>query len=218
MSIWGQYWTYWLLNARANRGIVVRMNVGALALFAFVSSITPGPNNVMLWASGLNFGFRRTLAHIAGVNIGFTSLLVATALGLGAVFQRVSWLSPTLRIVGSAYLIYLAYRVATAGRTGERDVAKPLSFGEAAAFQYVNPKAWVMGVTAVGTFLDADASLPVQVLTLAAVFGIVNLPCICTWAYAGTAIGRVLTDDRRRRIVNGFLGLLLVGTVVLINT
>ncbi len=193
------------------------MNIGAMALFAFVSSITPGPNNVMLWASGLNFGFRRTVPHLAGINIGFTTLLVATALGLGALFQQVSWLSPTLRVVGSLYLVYLAYRIATAGRTGEKDVARPLSFFEAAAFQYVNPKAWVMGITAVGTFLDADGPLPVQVLTLAIVFSIVNLPCICTWAYAGTAIGRLLTDERRRRIVNGFLGLLLLGTVVLIN-
>jgi threonine/homoserine/homoserine lactone efflux protein len=193
------------------------MSVGALAMFAFVSSITPGPNNVMLWASGLNFGFRRTLRHIAGVNIGFMSLLVATALGLGALFETVEWLAPGLRIAGSAYLLYLAYRVATAGRTEQRGTARPMTFLEAVAFQYVNPKAWVMGLTAAGAFLPGSGSLLAGAAVLAAVFGLVNLPCISAWAAAGTAIGRLLTNPRRRRIINGFLGLLLVATVYLIN-
>ncbi len=195
------------------------MDVGALAVFAFVSSITPGPNNVMLWASGMNFGFRRTLPHLAGVNLGFVSLLGAVGAGLGAVFQTVSWLSPTLRVIGSAYLLYLAYRVATSGGAIEGEASsRPLSFLEAAAFQYVNPKAWVMGITAAGSFLDSDQSLAVGTASFALVFGIVNLPCICTWAAAGTGLGRLLTNDRRRRAINALLGALLVGTVYLINT
>ncbi len=192
------------------------MNVGALAAFAFVSSITPGPNNVMLWASGLNFGFRRTLRHIAGVTIGFVSLLAATTLGLGAVFQTVPWVSAALRIVGSAYLLYLAYRVATAGRVDGGSTPRPFTFLEAATFQYVNPKAWVMAVTAVGAFLPPDQALIIAAITLVSVFGIITLPCLCVWAAAGNAIGRLLTNDRRRQVINGLLGLLLVATVYLI--
>ncbi len=193
------------------------MNVGALALFAFVSSITPGPNNVMLWASGINYGFRRTLPHMIGVTFGFLTLLLATALGLGALFQRVSWLSPTLRILGSAYLLYLAYRIFNAGRVQQHTSARPMSFVEAAAFQYVNPKAWVMGITAVGSFLVPDQNLLVSAGLLGLIFSAVNLPCVATWAAAGSAVGRLLTDDRRRQVVNAVLAMLLVGTVYLIN-
>ncbi len=194
------------------------MNLGALAVFAFVTSITPGPNNVMLWASGLNFGLRRTLPHIAGVNLGFGSLLAAILLGLGALFQTVGWLSPALRLAGSVYLLYLAYRVATAGRTTERSAARPFKFLEAVAFQYVNPKAWVMGVTAAGSFLPPDLPLVPAAATVVVIFVIINLPCITTWAVAGTFIGRLLSNDRQRHIINGILGALLVGTVYLINT
>lgn len=193
------------------------MNVGALAIFAFVGSITPGPNNLMLWASGMNFGLRRTVRHLAGVNIGFSSLLVAVALGLGTLFQTLPWLSAVLRVFGSGYLLYLAYRIARAGRTEAGGTARPFTFTEAVAFQYVNPKAWVMAITAVGAFLPADQSVIVATAVLAGVFAIINLPCIATWAAAGTAVGRVMRDDHRRRAVNGALALLLVGTIYLIN-
>lgn len=194
------------------------MNFGALAVFAFVSSITPGPNNVMLWASGLNFGLRRTAAHLAGVNLGFMSLLLTTSIGLGALFERLDWMQLTLRVVGSAYLLYLAYRVATAGRMAETSDARPLSFMEAVAFQYVNPKAWVMSIAAAGSFLPADQALFPRVLLFVGLFGVVNLPCITVWAAGGSAMARLLDDDRRRRITNAILGLLLVATVYLINT
>ena len=112
------------------------MEYGAIALFGFVASVTPGPNNVMLWASGLNYGFRRTIPHLAGINIGFVSLLLAVSFGLGALFQRWEWMGVALRIVGSIYLLYLAYRVATAGSAEKADTTKPFTFWEAAAFQY----------------------------------------------------------------------------------
>lgn len=193
------------------------MNVSALVAFAFVSSITPGPNNLMLWASGMNFGLRRTTRHLAGVNLGFSSLLLAVALGLGSLFQAWPILSTVLKLVGSAYLLYLAWRIATAGRAEAADAGTPLTFWQAVAFQYVNPKAWVMGITAAGTFIPATMPLVNGAVALTAIFWIVNLPCIATWAAAGTGIGRVLTNDRAVRAVNVGLGLLLVGTVYLIN-
>ncbi len=195
------------------------MNLGALIIFAFVSSITPGPNNIMLWGSGMNFGFRQTLPHLAGINIGFASLILVTNLGLGTVFLRFPVISFVLRIIGSAYLLYLAYKVATAGRVVEGEATStPMTFLQAAAFQYVNPKAWIMAATAASAFLPESQPLLVGALFITAVFSIVNLPCVSTWALAGSAIGRLLTNDRRRRIVNAFLGLLLVGTVFLINS
>ena len=194
------------------------MNVGALAAFAFVSSITPGPNNLMLWSSGMNFGFRRTAPHLIGVFSGFLSLVLVTAVGIGSLFQRWPWLNTILRVVGSLYLLYLAWRIARAGQASEQETAKPITFVEAVAFQYVNPKAWVMGITAAGSFLPDDSSVVLNAVILAAVFGVVNLPCVTTWVVAGTGIGKLLTNDRSRRIVNGILAALLVGTVYLINT
>ena len=193
------------------------MNLGALAVFAFVSSITPGPNNVMLWASGLNFGMRRTAAHLAGVNIGFMSLLFVTAVGLGAVFERVDWVQTTVRVLGSGYLIYLAWRVATSGGTSRASDGRPLSFTEAVAFQYVNPKAWILTTAAAGSFLPADQAVFPRVLLYVGLFGVVNLPCITVWAAGGSAMARVLDDPRRRRLTNGLLAALLVATVYLIN-
>ncbi len=194
------------------------MNLGALAAFAFVSSITPGPNNLMLWSSGMNFGFRGTARHLAGVFFGFMSLVMVTAIGIGSLFQRWPWLNTILRVVGSAYLLYLAWRIAKAGQASERETARPIGFGEAVAFQFVNPKAWVMGITAAGSFLPENSSVLLNAVILTAVFGVVNLPCVATWVMAGTGIGKLLTDDRSRRIVNGILAALLVGTVYLINT
>lgn len=195
------------------------MNLVGLALFAFVGSITPGPNNVMLWASGLNFGFRRTVSHMIGINLGFTSLFVGVSLGLGAVFERVAWFSTVLRVVGSAYLLYLAYRVATAGKADRTEVNRPLTVGQAAAFQYVNPKAWVLAITGAGSFLGSQATTVESVALAAVVFSVVNLPCISVWAGAGSAIGRLFNDNARlRRIANVILGLLLALSVYLINT
>lgn len=191
--------------------------VASAALFAFVASITPGPNNVMLWASGMNFGLRRTIPHIAGVNVGFSSLLIATSVGLGALMQTVPVLSIGLRMFGSAYLVYFAYRIATAAGTEASTHARPFTFLQAAIFQYVNPKAWIMGVTAVGSFLPSDQDLVAGTLLLTALFAVVNLPCITTWAVAGTALGRVFADDRKRRYVNVALAILLLFTIYLIN-
>lgn len=166
----------------------------------------------------MNFGLRRTARHIAGVNLGFSSLLVATTLGLGTLFETVGWLSPALRILGSTYLVYLAYRIATAGRTRRGEAGRPMTFIEAVAFQYVNPKAWIMAITVAGSFLPAGQPLGPSVALITVVFAVVNLPCIFTWAVAGSAIGRLLVDDRKRRILSVLLAALLVGTVYLINS
>lgn len=187
----------------------------AFCLFAIVSSITPGPNNTMVLASGLNHGFARSLPHVAGISIGFAFLVLATGLGLHAVFVRWPVLQSLLKYVGAAYLLWLAWKLARAApmaRDGDR-AARPMTFIGAAAFQWVNPKAWVMAVGAVTTYLP-QAFGAADVLLLAALFGVLNAPCVGAWAAFGTAMRSMLHDPRAVRWFNLAAAALLVGSLV----
>ncbi len=193
------------------------MDHTALVSLAFIASITPGPNNLMLWASGLNHGFRRTLRHLAGVSLGFALLLFLVALGLGQVFERYGRIEVALKLTGGTYLAYLAYRIFTAGTEARsEEVADPLTFTQAALFQWVNPKAWVMATTAASTLLDTSRPIAIAALGLTGPFWAVNLPCISLWAVSGSASTRWLDDPRRVRVANRTLGLLLGATVLLL--
>lgn len=166
--------------------------LGPLALFALVSSITPGPNNVMLAASGLNFGFRRSMPHLLGVNLGFTLMIFLVGVGLGSVFQQVPQLYTVLKYVGAAYLLYLAWKIANSGGMEDGAVSgKPMTFLQAAAFQWVNPKAWVMAVGVIATYTP-QAGFFANLVIATVVCGIVNLPSIGIWVTFGTALRRVL--------------------------
>ncbi len=182
----------------------------AACAFAFVSSITPGPNNTMLLASGVTHGFVRTVPHLLGVNLGFAFLVLATGLGLGGLFLSVPGAQTALRWIGAAYLLRLAWKIA---RAAPADVdgasGHPMSFVEAAAFQWVNPKAWIMAIGAIATYLPADAGLPaLAVLTL--VFAVINAPCVALWAGFGAALRRLFTDPRLARAFNLAMAALLV--------
>ena len=186
----------------------------AFAGFAFVSSITPGPNNAMLLASGVNFGFRRTIPHIAGIAIGCVVMLLLVGLGLGQAFAALPWLYGVLRIVGAAYLLWLAWHIVCAGPIAARDgTGRPMTFVQGMAFQWVNPKAWIMVVGAVSTFAPRDAFAH-NVMVLALLLGLVNLPSICIWAGFGTALRPLLSHPRRVRIFNVTMASLLVLSVV----
>jgi len=181
----------------------------AFAGYAFVTSITPGPNNAMLLASGANFGFWRTLPHIAGINLGFGAMVLAVGLGAGAIFTIYPVLYLILKIVGAAYLAYLAWLIATATSIeGSGQSGKPMTFLGAAAFQWVNPKAWIMVVGAISTYLSPAGSW-MQVALLTTIYVLVNLPCIIVWAGFGQIVRRLLTD---RALVwfNRAMALLLV--------
>jgi threonine/homoserine/homoserine lactone efflux protein len=181
-----------------------------LALFAFVSSITPGPNNLMLMASGANFGYRKTLPHIMGVWIGFTVMIVLVGVGIVQIFDTYPQSYQILKVVSVAYLLYLAWKIANAGPiSGNCEAAgKPFSFMQAALFQWVNPKAWSMGLTAISIYSPTQS---VQaVLLLAAVFAAFNLPCISLWTVLGQQLQRVLTSQRRLRAFNWTMAGLLV--------
>lgn len=183
----------------------------AFALFALVSSITPGPNNMMLMASGVNFGLRRTVPHMLGVSIGFMVLVLAVGFGLGSVFQSFPWFYTLLRYVGGAYLLYLAWKIATSGPVGDSGPSRgePITFFAAALFQWVNPKAWVMAVGAITTYTPMQGYFT-NVLVITAVFGLINLPGVGIWAGFGSLLRNVLRDPRRVRVFNGVMALLLV--------
>ncbi len=186
-----------------------------LALFAISMSITPGPNNVMLTASGVNFGFRRTLPHMLGIAFGFPVMVLAIGLGLGGLFEAYPQIHVGLKYVGIAYLLWLAWKVATAARTEDAGAkAKPLNFLQAAGFQWVNPKAWIIAVGAIATYTTLQGDVIQEVLVIAAVFGMVTLPTVAMWTLFGTAIRRLLKSDRARTLFNWSMAALLVVSLV----
>jgi threonine/homoserine/homoserine lactone efflux protein len=189
----------------------------SVALFAFVTSITPGPNNTMLLASGANFGFGRTFPHMLGINLGFPAMLIAIGLGAGLLFAAVPALSAILYAAGAAYLIYLAWRLATADPSAPPNgstVHRPLTFVQAAAFQWVNPKAWMIALSAASTYAGPHEGAP-GVFSVAALFAFVNLPCIAVWAAAGAGMRGFLSKPGRLRTFNVVMALLLVGSLAM---
>ncbi|ULJ72913.1 LysE family translocator [Rhizobium gallicum] len=182
----------------------------ALVLFAFTTSITPGPNNMMLFASGVNFGFRRTVPHMLGIGAGFFSLLLGVGLGLGALLRTVPALYTALKFAGGIYLVWIAWKIATSrALSGGKDSVKPMSFLAAAAFQWVNPKAWVMAVTAMATYTNPDLHLA-SVLIVGLAFAAVNIPSVSTWAGFGSALSEWLSDPVRLKWFNVTMAVLLV--------
>jgi threonine/homoserine/homoserine lactone efflux protein len=187
----------------------------ALIVFAFVTSITPGPNNFMLLASGVNFGFWRTVPHMCGIGVGFFSLLLGVGFGLGALLVAYPQLHIALKIAGGAYLLYLAWRIAMSRSLGDKNdaSARPMTFMEAAAFQWVNPKAWVMAVTAMAVYTDPEHPF-LTVFLVATAFAVVNFPSVSTWAGFGVALRGFLADPVRLKWFNIAMGVLLAATLV----
>ena len=182
----------------------------ALFLFAFTTSITPGPNNMMLFASGVNFGFFRTVPHMLGIGAGFLSLLIAVGLGLGALLHSVPLLYTVLKFAGGAYLVWIAWKIGTSRSLSEgKGNAVPMTFLQAAAFQWINPKAWVMAVTAMATYTSQQSYLA-RVIWVGIVFAIVNVPSVSTWAGFGSALRQWLSDPVRLKWFNITMAVLLV--------
>lgn len=188
----------------------------ALSAFALVSSITPGPNNLMLMSSGANFGLRRTVPHALGVGIGFTLMIVLVGVGLMGLFDLFPVLNTVLKIASVAYLLWLAWKIAHAGAPGEGggSSGKPMTFIQAALFQWVNPKAWSMALSAVALYAP-DRGLG-TVLLLAGVFGVINLPSTSLWAVMGQALRGWLSSPTRLRVFNWTMAALLVGSLALL--
>jgi threonine/homoserine/homoserine lactone efflux protein len=190
----------------------------ALIVFCFVSSITPGPNNLMLMTSGVNFGFRRSVPHMLGVALGFALMVGLVGVGLDAAFSRFPALLPIMRYAGVAYMLWLAGKLALAGPVGESEYkGKPLGFFGAAAFQWINPKAWFIAVGALTAYaVSEDYTRSLVVVTL--VFGLVTLPCVAAWVLFGAAMRRILRNPRFVRPFNIAMALLLVASIVPVLT
>lgn len=181
----------------------------ALALFAFVTSVTPGPNNLMLMASGANFGFRRTVPHMLGVGLGFVLMTFLVGVGLAGLFQTYPLAVTVLEGVSVVYMLWLAWKIAHAAAPRDRQSGgTPMTFLQAAAFQWVNPKAWAMALTAV-TVHAPDRSLWAVAL-VAVIFGAINLPSVSLWTLIGQQLRRVLTNARRLTLFNWTMAGLLV--------
>ena len=189
----------------------------ALAVFALVSSITPGPNNLMLMASGINFGLRRTVPHMLGVSIGFTLMIVLIGLGVMKVIEAVPGSVLVITVASGLYLLYMAWKIATtdtspAAKAGAAGSSKPFTFLQAALFQWVNPKAWTMALTAISAYAPKSQGW-LGVLVVAGVFGIINLPSTGAWAVMGAKMRRFLSDPVRLRTFNIVAALLLVASL-----
>ena len=186
--------------------------ITALVVFAFVSSATPGPNNLMLMASGANFGFARTIPHMLGIAIGFSVMILLVGAGLVQIFDAWPVSYTILKVASVLYMSWLAWKIARASSTAEGDTTgRPMTFLQAAAFQWVNPKAWAMALTALSVYA-ADATL-VAFAVVALVFGAVNLPSITIWTVLGQQMKRFLTNPTRLRLFNWTMAALLMASL-----
>ena len=185
----------------------------ALVAFAFVTSITPGPNNMMLLASGANFGFVRTIPHMLGIGIGFTIMVVLVGAGLMQLFDAWPPSYFVLKVLSAAYMLWLAWKIAhSASPEGMSAGAKPMTFTQAALFQWVNPKAWTMALSAITLY--APGREFISVLLVAIVFGGINLPTVSTWTILGQKLRVILSNPRRLTIFNWTMAALLVVSLI----
>ncbi|ALI57055.1 LysE family translocator [Celeribacter marinus] len=184
----------------------------ALLGFAFVTTVTPGPNNLMLMASGANFGFRRTLPHMLGIVGGLSVMALLVGAGLMALFDALPALNLVLKVASVCYLLWLALKIATAAPMAERDAdSRPMTFLQAAAFQWVNPKAWAMCLSAI-TLYAPDRTL-LSVAIVAGAFAVVCFPAISVWAWLGTVVRQWLSNATRLKVFNITMAALLVASL-----
>ncbi|PWQ96981.1 LysE family translocator [Leucothrix arctica] len=175
----------------------------ATTLFALITSITPGPNNIMLTASGANFGFKRTLPHVAGIICGMMLLNISVGVGLGTLFTQFPVVQQVLRVAGSAYLLYLAYKLLSFSSLGKvEDNAKPFSLLEATAFQAINPKAWIMVISANASFSLTGDLYWWSVAMIVTLYAIIGTPSIMLWAGFGQFMRRFLGQPTILRVFN----------------
>ena len=194
----------------------VRLDVLAgFVSFGVVAAATPGPNNLMLMTSGVKFGFARTLPHLAGVVLGFSLMAALLGIGLDAVFQRVPQLMTVMRVLGSLYMLWLAMKIAFAGPIGDVEGGgNPLGFVSAAAFQWVNPKAWVAILGALAAYAPMTDSYAQSVALMVVLFTAITLPSAGAWALFGAALKRLLGNPRAVRPFNLAMAAILAASIV----
>ena len=185
--------------------------LAALCTFAFASSVTPGPNNLMLMTSGANFGVWRTIPHLLGVVFGFVLMVVLVGTGLMQIFEAYPVSHDILRICSIVYLSYLAWKIATAKPDATKSVGRPITSLQAALFQWVNPKAWAMALTAVTVYAPSQSLAAVGLIAL--ICGIINMPSVFVWVLLGSKMQRLLGSETKLRTFNYSMALLLLATL-----
>ena len=188
----------------------------AILVFAISSTVTPGPNNIMIMTSGLNFGVKRSMPHLLGICLGFPLMVVAVGLGFSAVFEKFPIVHEIIKVLGVTYLLYLAWLVASSAPTSMEGDKKsnPLTFMQAALFQWVNPKAWVMATGAIAAYTSQDTTMLLQVMVISLSFFVVSFPCVGVWLIFGSGLKRFLTEAKYQRVFNISMALLLVVSVL----
>lgn len=183
--------------------------------FAIAMSFTPGPNNLMLASAGARFGFARTWPHQLGILVGFALMTLGVGLGIAALILAVPALYLTMKVASIVYILYLAWKVGSAGAaSSEAGAGSPMGFFAAAGFQWINPKAWIMTLTATATYTTPNQDQPLQIVLLTLVFIVVGAASSSTWVLFGQMIRRVLTSPRRRVAFNWTMAVLLVASIV----
>jgi len=185
----------------------------ALATLAVVGSFTPGPNNTIATVTGANHGLRATLPHVLGVPFGFGSMLVAGSLGVAALLIAHPWLGQAIKWIGIAYLLYISWLIARAGSIADRRLARPLTFWQSAAFQYANPKAWMLAAATAGTFMTVEAGV-LRTAIIVVVFGTTAVASLLAWAWLGASLRSWLQVGTRLARFNLSMGALLAATAL----
>jgi len=189
----------------------------ALISFYFVMFVTPGPNNVMLFASGVKYGFKKTIPHVFGIPVGHFFQISSVAIGLGFIFQTYPIIQQILKVCGCAYLFFLAYRMFGSLSIKEsKETGRPLRLYEAALFQILNPKAWMVAITAVSVFFPKDEPFLTGLFFLAGIAPLVNIPSISVWVLFGSSIRRFIENSKVKKIVEIVLAILLIATGITI--
>jgi len=186
----------------------------SVLLFAASTTVTPGPNNVMIMTSGLNHGIRKSLPHLLGISIGFPLMLILIGIGLGSLFETFPVIHEIIKITGVLYLLYLSWLIAASPTSAMEDkVLNPLSFFQAVLFQWVNPKAWVVAIGAVSAFTSLSSNFYKEVMMISIIFFFVAIPNLSIWLFFGIGLKRILKQPFYQKIFNILMALLLVGSI-----
>ncbi|KGJ87438.1 LysE family translocator [Colwellia psychrerythraea] len=187
----------------------------AIIIFAASTTVTPGPNNIMIMTSGLNYGVKKSIPHLLGICFGFPAMVIMVGLGFSIVFEMYPLFHEVIKVAGVAYLLYLAWLIASSSPTSlDVEKSKPLSFTQAALFQWVNPKAWVMATGAVSAYTSISSDIFSQVIFIALAFFIVAFPCVGIWLFFGVGLKKYLNSPKHQKIFNLSMALLLIGSVL----
>jgi|TARA_B110000285_G_scaffold157334_1_gene175510 threonine/homoserine/homoserine lactone efflux protein len=197
--------------------ITIELTV-ALITFYFVMFVTPGPNNIMLTTSGIKYGFKKTIPHILGIPLGHFFQISLVSLGLGTLFQNYPLIQEILKVAGCLYLFFLAYKMfgSLSIKENKKETGRPLKFYEASLFQVLNPKAWVVAITAVSVFFPKDEHFITGIFYLAAIAPIICLPSISVWALFGSGIRAFVSNPKMKQIIEIVMAFLLIATGVMI--